>query len=85
MEMQTRDVRGTPMRWHERGAADQFQKVGHGYRLAHDLGTHLERIEGGKHFVPEDHPGRVAAIINGLLARLEARAPLPDAVAAYDA
>jgi len=52
------------------GAADRFQQVGYGYRLAHDLGARLERIEGGKHFVPEDHPDRVAAAIRSLLATL---------------
>lgn len=52
------------------GAADQFQKIGYGYRLAYELGANLDRIEDGKHFVPEDHPGRVAAAINGLLERL---------------
>ena len=49
------------------GAADQFQKIGYGYRLAYDLGATLDRVEGGKHFVPEDHPERVAAAVNGLL------------------
>ena len=49
------------------GAADQFQKIGYGYRLAHELGALIERIEDGKHFVPEDHPERVAAAVNELL------------------
>jgi len=49
------------------GAADQFQKIGYGYRLAYELGAPLDRIEVGKHFVPEDHPGRVAAAVNDLL------------------
>lgn len=49
------------------GAADQFQKIGYGYRLAYELGAPLDRIEGGKHYVPEDHPGRVAAAVNDLL------------------
>ncbi len=49
------------------GAADQFQKIGYGYRLAYELGAPLERIEEGKHFVPEDHPEQVAAAVNGLL------------------
>lgn len=49
------------------GAADRFQSVGYGYRLAHDLNARLERIEGGKHFVPEDHPERVAKVVNDLL------------------
>jgi pimeloyl-ACP methyl ester carboxylesterase len=49
------------------GAADQFQKIGYGYRLAYELGAPIERIEGGKHFVPEDHPERVAAVVSELL------------------
>ena len=49
------------------GAADQFQKIGYGYRLAYELGAPLDRIEEGKHFVPEDHPERVAAAVNDLL------------------
>jgi pimeloyl-ACP methyl ester carboxylesterase len=52
------------------GAADQFQKIGYGYRLAYELGATLERIEGGKHFVPEDHADRVAAEVNALLEQL---------------
>jgi len=50
------------------GAADQFQKVGYGERLARDLRAPLDRIEGGKHFVPEDHAERVAGAINMLRA-----------------
>lgn len=49
------------------GAADPFLEIGYGYRLAHELGARIERIEGGKHFVPEDHPEEVAAAVNGLL------------------
>lgn len=49
------------------GAADGFQKIGYGYRLAYELGAPLDRIESGKHFVPEDHPERVAAAVNDLL------------------
>ena len=49
------------------GAADSFQKIGYGYRLAYDLDAPLDRIEHGKHFVPEDHPERVAAAINDLI------------------
>ncbi len=51
------------------GAADQFQKIGYGYRLAYELGAPLDRIEGGKHFIPEDHPESVAAAVNDLLER----------------
>jgi pimeloyl-ACP methyl ester carboxylesterase len=50
------------------GEADGFQKVRYGERLAADLGTDLERIPGGKHFTPEDHPEAIAAAINSLLA-----------------
>lgn len=42
------------------GVANQFQKVQFGERLARDLGAALRRIESGKHFTPEDHPGVVA-------------------------
>lgn len=49
------------------GAADRFQEIGYGYRLAYELGGKIERVEGGKHFVPEDHPEQVAANVNDLL------------------
>ncbi len=49
------------------GAADRFLEIGYGYRLAYDLGAQIERIEGGKHFVPEDHPEGVAVAVNGVL------------------
>ncbi len=49
------------------GAADQFLEIGYGYRLAYELGAPIERIEGGKHFVPENHPEEVAAAVNALL------------------
>ena len=49
------------------GAADRFQKIGYGYRLAYDLDASLDRIEGAKHFTPEDHPERIAAAIHELL------------------
>lgn len=39
----------------------------YGERLAWDLRTELWRIQGGLDFVPEDHPGRVAAAINEVL------------------
>jgi len=50
------------------GAADQFQKVSYGERLARDLGARLERIDGGRHFTPEDHPDRITAAINEVCA-----------------
>lgn len=49
------------------GAADRFQKLPYGERLAADLGTELVRIPGGKHFTPEDHPREVAEAVNALL------------------
>lgn len=49
------------------GAADQFQKVRYGERLAADLDAPLERLSGGKHFTPEDHPGAIAAAVNDLV------------------
>lgn len=52
------------------GAADQFQKIEYGERLARDLQVPLRRIEGGKHFTPEDHPDIVAQEINELLATI---------------
>ncbi|MBW3563626.1 MAG: alpha/beta hydrolase [Acidobacteria bacterium] len=59
-------LRGTPSRliW---GAADPFQPVKYGERFAHDLDAPLERIEGGKHFTPEDHPDIIARGINDLV------------------
>jgi pimeloyl-ACP methyl ester carboxylesterase len=60
------------------GVADRFQTVGYGYRLAHDLNARLERIEGGKHFIPEDHPERVAKVINELLQEMAPRAGSTD-------
>jgi pimeloyl-ACP methyl ester carboxylesterase len=54
------------------GVADQFQKVEYGERFARDLGVPLTRIEGGKHFTPEDHPDVIADEIRGLVAEVEA-------------
>jgi pimeloyl-ACP methyl ester carboxylesterase len=48
------------------GAADQFQKLAYGRRLAHDLGTDLRTIPGGKHFTPEDHPETIAEAVQDL-------------------
>ena len=56
------------------GAADQFQRVRYGERLARDLGTPLRRIEGGKHFTPEDHPERLAEALNDLVSEVQAAA-----------
>ncbi|MEC5325318.1 MULTISPECIES: alpha/beta fold hydrolase [unclassified Aurantimonas] len=49
------------------GEADQFQKLEYGERFARDLKAPLRRIEGGKHFTPEDHPEIIAEEINLLL------------------
>lgn len=51
------------------GAADRFQKVEYGRRLATDLGTEIQLIPGGRHFTPEDHPETIAAAVNDLLDR----------------
>ncbi len=56
------------------GAADQFQKIRYGGRFARSLGTTLRRIEGGKHFTPEDHPEMIAGSLNELLLEVEAQA-----------
>ncbi len=50
------------------GVADPFQKIEYGERFARALDAPLTRIEGAKHFVPEDHPEPVAAAINELVA-----------------
>lgn len=65
-------LRGTPARviW---GAADQLQKIAYGERFARDLGVPLERIEGAKHFTPEDHPDRIAAALQSLVDEVAAR------------
>lgn len=49
------------------GAADQFQTVRYGERLARDLSAPLRLIEGGKHFTPEDHPEIIAQELNALV------------------
>jgi pimeloyl-ACP methyl ester carboxylesterase len=54
------------------GAADRFQKLPYGERLAWDLRTELWRIEGGRHFVPEDHPERLAAAVDEVLGAVAA-------------
>lgn len=52
------------------GAADRFQKVGYGRRLAEDLGATIDEIDGGKHFTPEDHPDRVAGAVRSVVDRV---------------
>lgn len=41
------------------GAADKFQKLKYGQKLARQLNAHLTEIPEGKHFVPEDHPDEI--------------------------
>ena len=55
------------------GVADRFQKLEYGERFARDLGTTVHRIEGGKHFTPEDHPDVLAEQIRDLVAEVGAR------------
>lgn len=49
------------------GAADRFQKLVYGHRLAEDLRAPLDTVHHARHFVPEDHPGSVARAIRGIL------------------
>ena len=51
------------------GAADRFQKLAYGERLARDLGADLETVDRGKHFMPEDHPDEIAAMIRRVVER----------------
>lgn len=53
------------------GVADKFQTIEYGEKFAHDLGAPLRRIDGGKHFTPEDHPDVIAEEINLLLAEVK--------------
>ncbi|WP_045388638.1 alpha/beta fold hydrolase [Falsirhodobacter sp. alg1] len=55
------------------GVADDFQKIEYGERLARDLKAPLRRIEGGKHFTPEDHGPLIAEEINLLIRTVEGR------------
>jgi pimeloyl-ACP methyl ester carboxylesterase len=55
------------------GEADFFQKVRFGEFFARDLGTTLERIPGGKHFTPEDHPDVIARAVNDLVREVGSR------------
>jgi pimeloyl-ACP methyl ester carboxylesterase len=57
------------------GVADQFQKVKYGERFARDLGVTLRRIDGGKHFTPEDHPDVIAEEIRGLFVEVSTHPP----------
>jgi len=54
------------------GVEDQFQTLDYGERFACDLGVPLRRIEGGKHFTPEDHPDVIAEEVRSLHAEVSA-------------
>lgn len=49
------------------GAADRFQPIAYARRLASDLRAELDAIDGGRHFVPEDPPDRIAAAVAAVL------------------
>lgn len=53
------------------GAADLFQKLRYGERLAADLAAPLVRLEAARHFVPEDHPEPVATAVAEVLAAVD--------------
>lgn len=73
------ELRGLPARvvW---GDADSFQKVEYGERFARELGVPLERIDGGKHFTPEDHPDRIAGALASLVREVQSRAAHHDGI-----
>lgn len=52
------------------GARDPWLDSGYGYRMAHETGAHLDRVDEGKHFVPEDQAQRVAQAVTDLLEEL---------------
>ncbi|MDQ3310692.1 MAG: hypothetical protein M3517_01055 [Actinomycetota bacterium] len=52
----------------EWGAADRFQKLEYGKRLARDPRAPLTSLENARHFVPDDHPEPVADTIDQVLA-----------------
>lgn len=54
------------------GVADH-QRIEYGERFARDLDTTVRRIEGGRHFTPEDHPDVLAQEIRSLAAEVAAR------------
>ncbi|WP_323764209.1 alpha/beta hydrolase [Marinovum sp.] len=54
------------------GVEDEFQTLDYGERLARDLAAPLRRIEGGRHFTPEDHPQIIAEEINALVREVDA-------------
>ncbi len=57
------------------GTDDPWLHIGYGYRLARDLGARLDRVEGGRHFIPEDQPDRIVNAVHELRDVLAANAP----------
>jgi len=57
------------------GVADHYQKAEYGERFARDLGVTMRRIDGGKHFTPEDHPDVIAVEIRSLAAEVDNPTP----------
>ncbi len=55
------------------GAADRFQKLRYGERLAADLAAPLVRLDAARHFVPEDHPEPVATAVAEVAAAADSR------------
>jgi pimeloyl-ACP methyl ester carboxylesterase len=56
------------------GGRDPFQPVAYGERLARELDAPLVRIDGGRHFTPEDHPDVVAGAIGEVVDAAATRA-----------
>jgi pimeloyl-ACP methyl ester carboxylesterase len=50
------------------GASDRFQKIKYGERFAEDLRAPLRRLEGARHFTPEDRPVEISEELNQLVA-----------------
>lgn len=46
------------------------------FRFAYALGALIERVEGTKHFVPEDRPEEITAAVNELLKQTSTRSRL---------
>jgi pimeloyl-ACP methyl ester carboxylesterase len=75
-----RDTENVSLRLHELdaparvvwGAADRFQKVQYGERLAAELRTQLRRLDTARHFTPEDHPDVIAGAINEVVREVTA-------------
>lgn len=60
------------------GKSDPFQKVDYAHRMSTVLRAPLDLVDGGKHFIPEDHADRAAAAINSLLRELSVPGARPS-------